>query len=691
VEEGAVKILPVAIVTFLLPAPLMADTIRVPTDQPTIQAGIDAAGDGDVVLVADGTYTGDGNRDVLFTGRDITLRSENGPGVTIVDCEGTEADPHRGFSFYSSDTAVILDGFTIRNGHASNGGGVYCDYYSSPTITNCRIMCNTASVDGGGICCDGARAIIANCEIVSNTAGSEGGGIYCEDSRLTITNCTISGNTAHRGGGLYLERSRYAVVTNTILWGDSPHTIYPGSSRVPAFTYCNVEEGAGKEWFGTGCIEADPAFRDPLAGDFHLLAGSPCIDACPSGPADDIDAEARPFPIDGDYDIGADEFVETDGDGMPDWWEFEYFGSTTAVDPGGDEEPDNLTNLAEYENRTDPLDDDSDDDGLTDGVEVNVYGSNPLDTDTDDDGLTDSEEVTTYATSPTDPDTDHDGRLDGREIAWGSNPLSRWSPGQVTVYVSLTEGDDSYNGRYATHRGGLDGPKATIQAGLDAAIGGDQVLVADGTYTGDGNRDLDFGGKAIALRSDNGAEHTIIDCEGTEAEPHRGVRFGPCGMARPQLHGFTIRNGHADFGGGIFCDQCSKPAIRDCVISGNAAAGGGGVYCEYDSQPMIARCTITGNTADGEGGGLDCWFSKALIVNCLIANNTAEWGGGICHGGRGNAKIVNCTITANTADHAGGIYCYHSEPLVRNCTLSGNTPDEIVADTATPGGEGNEE
>ncbi len=741
------KPLPLAIILLLLAGPLMASTIYVDAsnttgpwngtaDQPYqyIQDGINAATDGDTVLVRDGTYTGPGNRDLDFDGKAITVRSENGAEATTIDCENSDG----GFGFSADEGAdSVVDGFTIRNAHATyHGGGVYC-YESSPTITNCRIIGNTASWHGGGIYCRRSNPTISNCVISGNTAIKRGGGIYCyedsdptianctiignsaneegggiccyDDSDPTITNCTITGNSATHGGGIYCfdysnptitnctisanaapkgggiccVRNSNPTISKCILWGDSWQEIYVRDSDPLTLTYCTIEGGTGHSRLGTGCIQADPKFRSPLSGDFHLLAVSPCIDACPDGPADDIDREARPFPTDGAYDIGADEFVETDGDGMPDWWELKYFGSATAADPGGDEDSDGLTNLDEYGNVTDPVAADTDGDGLEDGAEVNTYGTDPLDTDTDDDGLSDSEEVNTYATEPTDPDTDGDGRLDGWEIAWGSDPLDPNSPGPVTVYVSAAEGDDTFNGKYPAHQGGLDGPKATIQAGIDGAIGGDEVAVADGTYAGEGNRDLDFQAKAITVRSENGASTTTIDCQGTEAEPHRGFWFGPYDVEGQVLDGFAICNGHADFGGSIFCDQYSKPTIKNCVITGNAAVGGGGIYCEYDSSPAITSCMVTGNTANGEGGGLDCWFSDATIVNCVITGNTAEWGGGICLGG-GSETIVNCTITQNAADHAGGIYCYASEPTVTNCILWDNSPEEIVADSATP-------
>ena len=104
------------LLAFLLCSTVFSATIHVPADQPTIQAGIDSAVPGDTILVADGTYTGGGNRNIDFGGENIVLMSENGPEFTVIDCEGSSSDPRRGFTFHSGeDSSAVVDGFTTSS------------------------------------------------------------------------------------------------------------------------------------------------------------------------------------------------------------------------------------------------------------------------------------------------------------------------------------------------------------------------------------------------------------------------------------------------------------------------------------------------------------------------------------------------------------------------------------------------
>lgn len=191
-------------------------TIRVPNDHASIQGAIDAASEGDTVLVAPGTYTGDGNKRLDFAGTDLTLRSEGGAKTTIIDCEGKL----QGFNFDSGETpAAVVDGFTVRNGnpHYGSGGGIDCSE-ASPTIVNCTFTESKDSLYGGGIYCFRADPIIANCTVSNNTANFRGGGIYCRFSSPTITRCVITGNSAdnYDGGGIYCEDSSPTITHCTI-------------------------------------------------------------------------------------------------------------------------------------------------------------------------------------------------------------------------------------------------------------------------------------------------------------------------------------------------------------------------------------------------------------------------------------------------------------------------------------------
>ena len=156
------------ILCFSLLSPLtFAATINVPADQPTIQAGIDTAQNGDIVLVDDGIYKGEGNVNIDFKGKRITLKSKNGVDKTIIDCE-TNFDT-RGFIFQNNETNdTVLDGFTIINGLHERGSGIHLNA-ASPTIKNCVIDGIGVNRDGAGISCFQSNPIITDCTITRNS------------------------------------------------------------------------------------------------------------------------------------------------------------------------------------------------------------------------------------------------------------------------------------------------------------------------------------------------------------------------------------------------------------------------------------------------------------------------------------------------------------------------------------------
>ncbi len=318
-----------------------------------------------------------------------------------------------------------------------------------------------------------------------------------------------------------------------------------------------------------------------------------------------------------------------------------------------------------------------------------------------------------YFDSPTagDPgaDDDFDGLTNAEEYAASRDPTAA----PADYYVD-SGGNDDWDGLSPVWDG-VHGPKATIQAGLDAAARyeGDTVTVGDGVYTGVGNKDIALRGKMLTLRSANGPEYCIIDCE----QEGRGFYLRCAESQSSVIDGFEIRNGHvtgwdlAGLGAGIFClnssptivncvvsansatmaaglySWCSDTALRNCAIVNNAAEfGGGGVYFRYPGAPGLVSCTIAGNTAGGfGGGGIYCDGGQPTIDNFIIVENRADsssfassGGGALCSGG--DARISNCLIAGNYADDdGGGVFCTQgargTSVQITNCTIVDNAAD----------------
>jgi len=363
------------------------------TSHDYIQDAIDKAEAGDEIVVGGGIWKHYGA--INFKGKNLTLRSTepNDPDVVAATViKGNNWQPVATFSG-GEDASCVLAGFTLTDGNE----GVYCEL-SNPTISNCIIADN----GGTGILCVHSNPIISDCRIVGNggagikfsnegpvfynvivncsivgnaaegiygelmniplivnclVAANGTKGIHCQLSRMVmVKNCTIVENGDE---GLYSLRD-WITIDNCIIRGnagqDGPE-IYSSSSSM-SVNFSNVQGG----WEGIGNIDAGPCFvlpgywadandpnvvvepNDPNAvwteGDYHLLGGSPCIDA---GDNDrvapdkaDLDGdgnttEPTPFDLDGNPRVADGN---NDGNVVVDMGAYEFFNTPPVADAG---------------------------------------------------------------------------------------------------------------------------------------------------------------------------------------------------------------------------------------------------------------------------------------------------------------------------------------------------------------------
>lgn len=196
--------------------PLEDGSLEHPYD--ALQEAVDACPSAGWVVLRDGTYAGEGNRDVRFSNRPTAVGSEHGPESTIIDCQAQTSGlvSARGFYLPSGGTSAIrIQGLTVRNSFM--GSAIYTVGEWSLTVVDCAFLQNRAGEEGGAIdvhSAAGGLITVEGCEFRGNQA-IQGGAVYCDVGRyLQLSDCTFSDNTAAEGGAIWMgigtvSRSRF--------------------------------------------------------------------------------------------------------------------------------------------------------------------------------------------------------------------------------------------------------------------------------------------------------------------------------------------------------------------------------------------------------------------------------------------------------------------------------------------------
>ncbi|HWR82116.1 MAG TPA: right-handed parallel beta-helix repeat-containing protein [Candidatus Deferrimicrobium sp.] len=605
----------------------VSKTIHVPADSATIQTGIDGAVNGDTVLVAPGTYS----ENIVFTGFAIKVLSSGGTSATFLQPAASAVSIVR----YNSGESVqcVLAGFTLQ--HSGPSPAVEING-SSPTVRNNVFYYNNKETGWMGpsvveIASDAAPDVHHNLFYDNNGFAS-----VAIDGAARVFNNTIV--KAFRFG--FDVTSSSAIVVNNIFVACGQSGITAGSSTA-LMDYNNYWDMDLIYYPGTTPgphdMSIDPLFVDPSGKDFSLLYRSPCINA-------------------GHPDL---QYAESDGTqsdlGALPW----FFDPPAPVDMAADSGTLIPTFTWSYVDTAATT---------QQGCEIEV-------------GTDRSWDVAEMWAS---------GQILSNDIFAAYSGLSLTDRGLYYYRIRLYNGShwgSWVEGRFAVQIGQFQvihvpGDVPTIQAGIDAALTGDTVRVADGTYTGAGNHDLDFWGKNIVLESENGPQTTIIDCQASSSDQHRGfyVHYGEDSTC--VIKGFTVTGAYDAPDpyydkAAILC-RSSTPTIQNCIITDNACCGVfSTMYPNGTGRVRIIDCTISFNT--GFAGVYVDW-GPAYLTGSEISLNDGY--GAFIYSVYNLPTEVSRSLFQGNEGYAGLLITQSmawSNIRVSNCTFVGNTTG-FVAD-----------
>ncbi len=681
------------------------DILRVPAEHPTIQAAIQASGDGDEVLVAAGEYAM--QETLSFQGKTITLRSEAGAEATVLR---RAAPPAIGESISvvgltqgeGKNRPASIEGFTVTGGAPASagegyGGGILCQG-AALDVRDCVIIGNEAGYGGGIAIRSGGSVVlertrIARNSVRSNGSSGRGAAVYCEDAAVSLKDCQISGNTgsvtaADGGSGAVDIQGGSASLTDCLISENigSPG-VHAGRSQA-IFERCRIVDNfgggvsavsspvelrscdvSGNLWGflctnGTALLSDSTLARNVEVGITAGQASSPRIDHCTiagnAGPALEIDDSAMPI-------IRSSILWENVGGSI----RASSIGGASAAFSFSCVEGEDLVPGEENIN-VDPLfcgwgkgaavrvNQDAPPGG--DGSEANPFESlaEALDFHL---ALSSGSPCFGTADGGTNRGADHGTCADA---------------GEPARLVILAAGGYSFEGRNLVHHAGI------FAEGIDrCAVQGPMLGLRSGstvfglTVTG-GEHGIIVGPREaphIEMVAVTGAGGGILCLPGSRPEIDR------CFM-RENVHGLICHDASpivrasgfsSNLGTGISCAGESSPTVSDCDIGNNADKG---IRIDGGSA-TFERCRIVGNRRSDLGAGISVGGgSTPSFTACEISRNR---GPAVYCGEQAVPTLSRCRISGNNSVNDGAVRCEGASPWLINCLVEANRGGGVVA------------